>query len=90
MITCRVWILTVLRKLVDEGFVHCDIGVLEKDCLEVGNEHSATASANEQPRPVVKSRVSSCHSNGSESGLHTFKALIVGDVVRAALEELNT
>ncbi|KAJ9489010.1 hypothetical protein VN97_g4276 [Penicillium thymicola] len=58
-IMCRVWILTVLRKLVDEGFVHCDIGVLEKDCLEVGNEHSATASANEQPRPVVKSGVSS-------------------------------
>ena len=58
-ITCRVWILTVLRILVDEGFVQCDIGELEKDCLEFGNEHGATASANEQPRPVVKSRVSS-------------------------------
>ncbi|OQE36110.1 hypothetical protein PENCOP_c012G07008 [Penicillium coprophilum] len=58
-ITCRVWILTVLRRLVDEGVVHCDIGELEKDCLGFGNEHSATASANEQPRPVAKSRVSS-------------------------------
>ena len=58
-ITCRVWILTVLRILVDEWFVHCDIGELEKDCFEFGNEHSATASANQQPRPVVKSRVSS-------------------------------
>lgn len=58
-ITCRVWILTVLRILVDEGFVHCDIGELEKDCFGFGNEHSATASVNEQPRPVVKSRVSS-------------------------------
>ncbi|KAJ5373676.1 hypothetical protein N7517_005682 [Penicillium concentricum] len=57
-ITCRVWILTVLRILVDEGFVHCDIGELERDCLKFGNEHSTAASVNEQPRPVVQSRVS--------------------------------
>ncbi|CAI7643010.1 unnamed protein product [Penicillium glandicola] len=40
-------------------FVRCDIGELENDCLEFGNEHSETASVNEQPRPVVKSRVAS-------------------------------
>ncbi|CDM28180.1 hypothetical protein DTO013E5_3908 [Penicillium roqueforti] len=58
-ITCRVWILTVLRVLVDEGFVRCDIGELERECFGFGNENSLTASANLQPRPVFKSRVSS-------------------------------
>ncbi|KAJ5787021.1 hypothetical protein N7457_002011 [Penicillium paradoxum] len=57
-ITCRVWLLQVLRNLVEEGFVHCDVEELERDCLELGNQHSISASANEQPRPVVVSRVS--------------------------------
>lgn len=57
-ITCRVWLLRVVGMLVEEGFVHCDVGALEKDCFEFGNEHSLSASVNEQPRPVVKSSVS--------------------------------
>ncbi|KAJ5474895.1 hypothetical protein N7475_004461 [Penicillium sp. IBT 31633x] len=58
-ITCRTWLVKVLDMLVEEGFVQCDVGELERDCFEFGNEHSGSASANEQPRPVVNSRVSS-------------------------------
>ncbi|KAJ5541898.1 hypothetical protein N7535_004317 [Penicillium sp. DV-2018c] len=55
-ITCRTWLLEVLGLLVGEGFVHCDVTELEKECFEIGNENSASASANEQPRPAVMSR----------------------------------
>ncbi|KAJ5144218.1 uncharacterized protein N7515_003005 [Penicillium bovifimosum] len=60
-ITCRTWLLEVLGVLVEEGFVHCDVRELEKDCMEIGNEHSWSASTNEQPRPAVMWRKASLY-----------------------------
>ena len=58
-ISCRVWLLMVLDRLVEEGLVHCDVGELERECMDFGNEFSLSASLNEQPRPVVGSMLSS-------------------------------
>jgi hypothetical protein len=58
-ISCRVWLLMVLRLLVEEGLVRCDVKELERECLDFGNDFSLSASLNEQPRPIVGSMLSS-------------------------------
>ncbi|KAJ5172381.1 hypothetical protein N7492_004974 [Penicillium capsulatum] len=53
-VTCRVWLLEILRQLSLRGIVHCDdVGILERECFDIGNRFSAAAAQNEQPRPVV-------------------------------------
>ncbi|PYH48532.1 uncharacterized protein BP01DRAFT_413650 [Aspergillus saccharolyticus JOP 1030-1] len=44
-ITCRVWVLAILRKLIERGTVQCP---------SVGNQYVANASGNHQPRPHVQ------------------------------------
>ncbi|KAL2820954.1 hypothetical protein BDW59DRAFT_174288 [Aspergillus cavernicola] len=57
-ITCRVWLLVILQALVQQGIVHCgDIDAFQQDCMDFGNQHSDEAANNQQPRPVVRSRV---------------------------------
>jgi hypothetical protein len=57
-ISCRVWLLMVLRLLVEEGLVRCKAEELERECFDFGNQFSLSASLNEQPRPVVRSMLS--------------------------------
>lgn len=57
-VTCRVWLMTILQRLIELGIVQCnDYNALEQECIAIGNEFSAGAAANNQPRPVVRSRV---------------------------------
>ncbi|KAJ5312133.1 hypothetical protein N7508_002963 [Penicillium antarcticum] len=57
-VTCRVWLVMILEKLVQGGMVRCEnLQALEEECMAFGNEYSASAAVNEQPRPVVKSRL---------------------------------
>lgn len=57
-VSCRVWLLTILQKLIQNGIVRCsNIVQLQQECLAIGNQHSAAAAQNTQPRPVVRSRV---------------------------------
>ncbi|EEP77765.1 predicted protein [Uncinocarpus reesii 1704] len=59
-VTCRVWLLEVAQKLIDHGIIHCNSHLeLGQECMAIGNQHMHGASINEQPRPVVKSRL--CH-----------------------------
>jgi hypothetical protein len=61
-VTCRVWLVMILEKLVQSGIVRCgSLQALEDECMGFGNEHSASAAVNDQPRPVVRSGV--CLSN---------------------------
>ncbi|EEQ34852.1 hypothetical protein McanMca71_001940 [Microsporum canis] len=56
--SCRVWLLVILQKLIQQGLVRCNsCEALEQECLEIGNQHSPGASKNHQPRPVVKSKL---------------------------------
>lgn len=56
-VTCRVWLLAILRKLVDERIVSCDsVEELQEECMEIGNRASLDAARNVQPRPIVRSR----------------------------------
>lgn len=56
-ITCRVWLMTVLKDLIENELVRCINSVeLQQECFDFGNEHSSSAAINEQPRPVVKSK----------------------------------
>ncbi|KAJ5747079.1 uncharacterized protein N7511_008775 [Penicillium nucicola] len=57
-VTCRVWLLVILEKLVQARIVRCgNLRALEDECMALGNEHSVSAAVNEQPRPVVLSRL---------------------------------
>lgn len=60
-VTCRVWLLVILDKMVKEGILRFgedpqDMNVLEKECLEIGNGFMDEAVANKQPRPLVVSK----------------------------------
>lgn len=56
-VTCRVWLLEMIRELSRQGVVHCDdTDAFEKECFEIGNRHSSSATRNEQPRPVVSAK----------------------------------
>lgn len=53
-VTCRVWLLEVLPRLIGQGFVYYDNPeALMAECLAVGNKSKFEASANVQPHPVV-------------------------------------
>ncbi|EEH05276.1 conserved hypothetical protein [Histoplasma capsulatum G186AR] len=57
-ITCRVWIMNILQKLIENGIVQCpSIAEFQQECFTIGNQNSKNASANNQPRPVIISRV---------------------------------
>ncbi|PGH34386.1 hypothetical protein GX50_02753 [[Emmonsia] crescens] len=57
-ISCRVWLLSILQKLIQNGIVRCSSYTeLEQECFTIGNDHSSRAADNDQPRPVVRSRV---------------------------------
>lgn len=57
-VTCRVWEMAILQKLIQDGVVRCNnLDELERECMAVGNQHSAAAARNDQPRPVVRSRL---------------------------------
>ncbi|KAJ9299672.1 hypothetical protein DTO271G3_2556 [Paecilomyces variotii] len=58
-VTCRVWVMTILQTLIQHGIVRCSNNVyaLQHECMEFGNEYSVGAANNEQPRPVVESRL---------------------------------
>ncbi|OJD13800.1 hypothetical protein AJ78_05782 [Emergomyces pasteurianus Ep9510] len=57
-VTCRVWIMKVLEMLIENGIVRCNsTSELQDECFTIGNQNSAAASKNNQPRPVVRSRV---------------------------------
>ncbi|RAH49304.1 uncharacterized protein BO95DRAFT_487576 [Aspergillus brunneoviolaceus CBS 621.78] len=59
-LTCRVWVLTIVKKPVEQGLVRCnDLKALEAECFALGNHFLKTAAAAIQPRPIIKSRV--CH-----------------------------
>ncbi|DAA77655.1 TPA_exp: Uncharacterized protein A8136_6201 [Trichophyton benhamiae CBS 112371] len=58
--SCRVWVLTIAEKLSENGLVrYTSRDALEQECFRVGNQYSAAAAENTQPRPVVRSEV--CH-----------------------------
>ncbi|GAD93076.1 hypothetical protein TRV_00572 [Paecilomyces variotii No. 5] len=57
-VTCRVWLMTILQTLAQNGIVRCsNIDALQQECIGFGNEYSAAAASNTQPRPVVGSRL---------------------------------
>lgn len=59
-VTCRVWVMAILQKLILNGIVQCsNCDALQQECMGFGNQYSDAAAANDQPRPVVKSRL--CH-----------------------------
>ncbi|KAB8271637.1 hypothetical protein BDV30DRAFT_213315 [Aspergillus minisclerotigenes] len=59
-VTCRVWVMTIIQKLIQNGIVLCnDCNALERECMGFGNQYNAAAAKNDQPRPVVKSKL--CH-----------------------------
>ncbi|KAG8526060.1 uncharacterized protein KY384_000822 [Bacidia gigantensis] len=54
--SCRIWLLAVLKRLVEAGLVRCkSIDALEEECRTIGAHHFSSALKNEQPRPVVVS-----------------------------------
>lgn len=68
-VTCRVWLMVILRRLVEEGVVVLQGGgvegrveAVEEDCKGWGNGFAGEAARNVQPRPVVRSRV--CFGSG--------------------------
>ncbi|KKK20528.1 hypothetical protein P175DRAFT_0504931 [Aspergillus ochraceoroseus IBT 24754] len=55
-ITCRVWLMVILRELIRQGIVRCsNIDGLQQECMTFGNQYSQGAANNTQPRPVVRS-----------------------------------
>jgi hypothetical protein len=55
-VTCRVWLMTILQQLTQQGIVQCsDRDALQQECMTFGNQYSAGAAGNSQPRPVVRS-----------------------------------
>ncbi|KAJ9400228.1 hypothetical protein DTO282F9_2998 [Paecilomyces variotii] len=57
-VTCRVWVMTILQTLIQNGIIRCsNVDALQQECMEFGNEYSAGAAKNDQPRPVVESRL---------------------------------
>ncbi|KKZ61004.1 hypothetical protein EMCG_04340 [[Emmonsia] crescens] len=57
-ISCRVWLLSILQMLIQHGIVRSSSYTeLEQECFTIGNQHSSRAADNDQPRPVVRSRV---------------------------------
>ena len=57
-VTCRVWLMAILQKLIQHGIVHCsNVDALQQECMVFGNQYSAGAAMNTQPRPVVSSRL---------------------------------
>lgn len=60
-LTCRVWIWMIVEKLMERAILQNSgsLDELEHECKAFGNIFSAGASRNEQPRPVVKSELSS-------------------------------
>ncbi|PWY80382.1 hypothetical protein BO94DRAFT_537252 [Aspergillus sclerotioniger CBS 115572] len=55
--TCRTWVLRVLRDLQEKlGVLNgIELGLLEKEAMEWGNQYRFEASRNVQPRPVGES-----------------------------------
>lgn len=61
-ITCRVWVMMIVRLLVHKRFIHCPLADdLEDECMEIGNRHQIDIITGRQPRSVIKSQV--CFSN---------------------------
>ncbi|KAK2865485.1 hypothetical protein FQN49_003524 [Arthroderma sp. PD_2] len=59
-VTCRIWVLAILQRLAQQGLVrYSSRDALEQECMRIGNQYSAGAARNNQPRPVVRSEV--CH-----------------------------
>lgn len=57
-VTCRVWLIVILQQLIQHGLVRCSsVDALVQECMDFGNQHSAEAASNMQPRPVVRSRI---------------------------------
>ncbi|KZF22516.1 hypothetical protein L228DRAFT_267914 [Xylona heveae TC161] len=57
-VTCRVWILKILEKLMQSVIVRCsNADALLQECMAIGNQHGPEAAENHQPRPVVKSNL---------------------------------
>ena len=55
-VTCRVWLFTILKLLVQQGLVGCeDLESLQAECMDHGNQYMNGAADNNQPRPVVVS-----------------------------------
>jgi hypothetical protein len=55
-ITCRVWLMVIMRELIQQGIVRCsNIEGLQQECMAFGNQYSQGAANNTQPRPVVRS-----------------------------------
>ncbi|PLN78864.1 hypothetical protein BDW42DRAFT_187091 [Aspergillus taichungensis] len=43
-VTCRVWLFTILQKLIQNGIVICSsCDALQQECMDFGNQHSAAA-----------------------------------------------
>lgn len=57
-VTCRVWLMAILQRLIQHEIVRCSsVDALIQECMSTGNQHSAAAAKNNQPRPVVRSRL---------------------------------
>ncbi|CAG7957913.1 unnamed protein product [Penicillium salamii] len=57
-VTCRVWLMKILEKLIQQGIFRCsNVDALLQECMTIGNQYSASAAINQQPRPVVRSRL---------------------------------
>ncbi|KAJ5808726.1 hypothetical protein N7474_009995 [Penicillium riverlandense] len=57
-VTCRVWVVKIIQKLIQHGMVRCEnIDALQQECMAFGNQYSPGAAINQQPRPVVRSRL---------------------------------
>ncbi|PYI23212.1 hypothetical protein BO99DRAFT_470967 [Aspergillus violaceofuscus CBS 115571] len=57
-ISCRVWLMVILQSLIEAGIVRCNRPeALQQECMAFGNQFSAGAAKNNQPRPVVRSQV---------------------------------
>lgn len=55
-VTCRVWVLIILQKLIRHGLVRCSsVDGLQEECMAFGNKYSADAAGSVQPRPVLSS-----------------------------------
>lgn len=55
--TCRVWVLIVVKRLIELGVIRCESEeVFQEECMMFGNMFSAQAAENLQPRPVVRAQ----------------------------------
>ncbi|KAK7541672.1 hypothetical protein BKA81DRAFT_79137 [Phyllosticta paracitricarpa] len=66
-VTCRTWVFRVLEILrqSEQSLIQEDMDALETEVKEWGNQHSLSASKNEQPRPIGISK--SCNARICES-----------------------